>query len=150
MGTNGFKVKTENDFFVVICSRCRQNLKFGDFTLLFGGVRQRNARNSCCTCNTMIFPFQPIKFLPSSFLKLPIIVVDRFQCSLSLTKISLRIYSNEHHVRPIGRRKPPVCLIVSLCNKLNMLSSVTVPRNIFVLHCVFLGVTIISLCNKLQ
>ena len=23
---------------------CRQNLKFGDFTLLFCGVRQRNAR----------------------------------------------------------------------------------------------------------
>ena len=34
MGTNGFKVKTENDCFIVICSRCRQNLKFGDFTLL--------------------------------------------------------------------------------------------------------------------
>ena len=42
--TNGFKVKTENNFFIVICSRCRQNLKFGDFTLLFCGVRQRNAR----------------------------------------------------------------------------------------------------------
>ena len=34
MGTNGFKVKIENDCFIVICSRCRQNLKFGDFTLL--------------------------------------------------------------------------------------------------------------------
>ena len=44
MGTNGFKVKTENDFFIVICLRCRQNLKFGDFTLLVCGVRQRNAR----------------------------------------------------------------------------------------------------------
>ena len=42
--TNGFKVKSENDSFVVIGSRCRQNLKFGDFTLLFSEVRQRNAR----------------------------------------------------------------------------------------------------------
>ena len=56
MGTKGFKVKTENDCFVVICSRCRQNLQFGDFTLLFCRVRQRNTRNSCCMCNT-IFPF---------------------------------------------------------------------------------------------
>ena len=44
MGTNGFKVKTENDCFIVIYSRCRKNLKFGDFTLLFCGVRQRNGR----------------------------------------------------------------------------------------------------------
>ena len=57
MGTSGFKVKTENDSFVVICSRCRQNLKLGDFTFLFCGVRQRNDGNSCCTCSTSIFPF---------------------------------------------------------------------------------------------
>ena len=44
MGTNGFKVKTETEWFIVICSRCRHNLKSGDFTLLFCGVRQRNAR----------------------------------------------------------------------------------------------------------
>ena len=44
MGSNGFKVKTENERFIVICSRCRQNLKFGDFTLLFCGVRQINAQ----------------------------------------------------------------------------------------------------------
>ena len=41
MGTNGFKVKSENDCFIVICSRCRQNLKFGDFTLLFCGLQQK-------------------------------------------------------------------------------------------------------------
>ena len=43
MGTNGFKVKTENAFLIVIFLRCRQNLKFGDFTLFYG-VRQKNAR----------------------------------------------------------------------------------------------------------
>ena len=39
MGMNG-----SNERFIVICSRCRQHLKFGDFTLLFCGLRQRNAR----------------------------------------------------------------------------------------------------------
>ena len=43
-GTHGFKGKIENECFVVICSRCRHNLKFGDFTLMFCGERQRNAR----------------------------------------------------------------------------------------------------------
>ena len=57
MDTNGFKVRTENNCFVVICSRCRQNLKFGDFTSLFCGVRQKMHGNSCYTCSTMIFPF---------------------------------------------------------------------------------------------
>ena len=38
------KGKRENEWFIVICSRCRQNLKFGDLTLLFCGVRQRDAR----------------------------------------------------------------------------------------------------------
>ena len=36
--------KLENERFIVICSRCRQNLKFGDFTLFFCGVGQRNVR----------------------------------------------------------------------------------------------------------
>ena len=35
MGTNGFKVRTENEWFIVICSRCRQNLRFANFALLF-------------------------------------------------------------------------------------------------------------------
>ena len=84
MTTNGFKVKTENDCFIVICSRCRQNLKFGDFTLLFRGVRQRNARKiraaRATTCNTIIFTFLTNHILAlwrcrsvaaSSLLKLP-------------------------------------------------------------------------------
>ena len=43
MGTNGCKVIIGNVWFIVICSLCRQNLKFGDLMLLCG-VRQRNAR----------------------------------------------------------------------------------------------------------
>ena len=40
--TNGLKVKIENEWFVVVVYH--ENLKFGDFTLLFYGVRQRNSR----------------------------------------------------------------------------------------------------------
>ena len=57
MGANGFKAKTENDCFIVICSRCRQNLKFGDFTLLFCGVRQRNARKFVLHVQHVYFSF---------------------------------------------------------------------------------------------
>ena len=60
MGANGFKVKTENDCFIVICPRCRLNLKLGDFTLLFCGVRHTEVHgNSCCTCSKSISPFLP-------------------------------------------------------------------------------------------
>ena len=31
----------ENERFAVVCSRCRQNLKFGNFTLSFGRLRRR-------------------------------------------------------------------------------------------------------------
>ena len=44
VATNAFKGKTANEWFIVIPSRCRQNLKCGDFTLLFCEFRQRNAR----------------------------------------------------------------------------------------------------------
>ena len=32
MGTNGFKVKIENERFIVLCSRGRQNVKLGNFS----------------------------------------------------------------------------------------------------------------------
>ena len=43
-GGNGVQVETENENFTVMCSRTpqKQNLKFGNFTLLFGRVRGRN------------------------------------------------------------------------------------------------------------
>ena len=31
----------KNERFTVVCSRCRLNLKFGNFTLSFGRLRQR-------------------------------------------------------------------------------------------------------------
>ena len=38
-GRNGVQAKTENEKFAVMCSRSPQNLKFGNFTLLFGRAR---------------------------------------------------------------------------------------------------------------
>ena len=38
---SAIEVNLENERFTVICSRCRLNLKFGNFTLLFGRLRQR-------------------------------------------------------------------------------------------------------------
>ena len=34
IGTNGFEVKSETERFTLVCPRCRQNLKFGHFTLV--------------------------------------------------------------------------------------------------------------------
>ena len=41
-GGNGVQVERENENFTVMYSRSPQNLEFGYFTLLFGGVRRRN------------------------------------------------------------------------------------------------------------
>ena len=35
MGTNGFKVKVVNEWFIVVRSLCRQNLKSCDVTMFF-------------------------------------------------------------------------------------------------------------------
>ena len=35
IGMDGFEVKSETGRFTVVCPRCRKNLTFGDFTLLF-------------------------------------------------------------------------------------------------------------------
>ena len=48
MGANGFKAKIGNEFCIVVCSRCRQNLKFGKFEI---------HGNSCCTDSTIICSF---------------------------------------------------------------------------------------------
>ena len=40
-GENGVQVETESGKFTVICSRSPQNLEFGLFTLLFGGLRAK-------------------------------------------------------------------------------------------------------------
>ena len=56
LGTNGFHVKAKNERFTAANSRCRQNLKYENFTLSFGRLRQNIApRKACSTCSTIIF-----------------------------------------------------------------------------------------------
>ena len=57
MSTNGFEVETENEWFIVISPRCRENLKSGDFTLLFRGVGQSNARKFVLNMQHVYFSF---------------------------------------------------------------------------------------------
>ena len=40
LGTNGFHVKAKNEKFTAATFRCRQNLKYENFTSSFGGLRQ--------------------------------------------------------------------------------------------------------------
>ena len=40
-GRGAVAVNIENERFTVLCSRCRDKLKFGNFTLSFGRLRQR-------------------------------------------------------------------------------------------------------------
>ena len=46
LGTNGFHVKAKNERFTVARSRCRQNLKYENFTSSFGRLRQNIAPKS--------------------------------------------------------------------------------------------------------
>ena len=50
-GTNCFDVKAENEKFIAEGLRCRQNLKYENFTSSFGRLRQK--KKSCCTCHTL-------------------------------------------------------------------------------------------------
>ena len=43
LGTNGFHVKAKNERFTAVSSRCRQNLKYENFTSSFGRLRQNTA-----------------------------------------------------------------------------------------------------------
>ena len=54
-----YKVNVGNKWLIVLCSRCRQNLKFADFMLLFSwwGTALEMHGNLCCTCSTIISPF---------------------------------------------------------------------------------------------
>ena len=46
LGTNGFHVKAKNGRFAAAGSRCPQNLKYENFTSLFGRLRQKIAAKS--------------------------------------------------------------------------------------------------------
>ena len=46
LGTNGFHVKAKSERFTAARSRCRQTLKYENFTLSFGRLRQNIAPKS--------------------------------------------------------------------------------------------------------
>ena len=46
LGTNGFHLKAKSERFTAASSRCRQNLKYENFTLSFGSLRQNIATKS--------------------------------------------------------------------------------------------------------
>ena len=49
-------VKAENENFIAAGLRCRQNLKYENFTSSFGILRQTLHQKACHTCSTIIFP----------------------------------------------------------------------------------------------
>ena len=72
IGTNGFHVRSGNEKFTAVGSRCRQNLKFETVQLLFDHVKEM-CLNACCTSSAIIFLIQPIISL---LLKVVATIVD--------------------------------------------------------------------------
>ena len=50
-GTNGFHLKAENEKIIAAGLRCRQNLKYENFTSSFGRLRQKLHQKACRTCS---------------------------------------------------------------------------------------------------
>ena len=59
LGTSGFPIKAKSERFTAVSSRCRQNLKYENFTSSFGRLRQGIAPKSVPT--RLFFFIQPIK-----------------------------------------------------------------------------------------
>ena len=55
-GTNAFHVKAEDEKLIAADLRCRQSLKYENFTSSFGRLCQKLHQKSCRTCSTIIFP----------------------------------------------------------------------------------------------
>ena len=64
LGTNSFHVKAENEGFTATGLRCRQNLKYENFTSSFGRLRQTIAlKERAASAERLFFLIQPIKSL---------------------------------------------------------------------------------------
>ena len=57
ISTSGFRLKIDKERFTFECLRCRQILKFEDFTSMDEVYRKNMSWNACRTCSTIIFPF---------------------------------------------------------------------------------------------
>ena len=62
-GTNGYHVKAKNEKHTAASSRCRQNLKYQNFTSLFGRLRQKLNQKGAERAARLFFHIQPIKSL---------------------------------------------------------------------------------------
>ena len=64
LGTNGFHVKAENEQFTAAGSRCRQNLKYENFTSSSGRLRLKNCNEKrVARAAQLFFLIQPIESL---------------------------------------------------------------------------------------
>ena len=63
LGTNGFQVKAKSERYTAASSRCRQNLKYENFTSSFGKLRQNVAQKRAARAARFFFFIQPIKSL---------------------------------------------------------------------------------------
>ena len=83
-----------------ICSSCRQNLKYGEFKLLFCGVRKEMHGNPCCTCSTNVF-----RFLTNSILALwRCLSRSRRLCLNSLLSCSLLVMGSWQLIGSLSMR----------------------------------------------
>ena len=78
LGTNGFHVKAKSETFSATSSRCRQNLKYENFTSSFGRLRQNIAAKSVPhvqhDCFSSFNQSNLSLTLPSSNLQLPTVI----------------------------------------------------------------------------
>ena len=78
LGTNGFHVKAKSETFSATSSRCRQNLKYENFTSSFGRLRQNIAAKSVPhvqrDCFSTVNQSNLSLTLPSSNLQLPTVI----------------------------------------------------------------------------
>ena len=64
LGTNGLRLKPENERFIVAGSPCRQNLKYENFTLSFGRLPVKNCiQVRAARAAREFFLIQPIRSL---------------------------------------------------------------------------------------
>ena len=63
LGTNGFHVKAKSERFTAATPRCRQNLKYENFTSSFSRLRQKHCTKKRAARAARFFFIRPIKSL---------------------------------------------------------------------------------------
>ena len=84
LGTNVFHVRAENEKFTAGDLRCRQNLKYENFTSSFGRLRQKMHQKAC---GTIFFLIPPIKSLICGVVVIVAVVIFLNSCAALLSRI---------------------------------------------------------------